>query len=469
MTSFFITYEFYKLLREALPEWKSGSTREKVWSVTLEGAKEQQDSSHKGRKNLFGRPCIPMSSRRLAAVFPDYHSRKKYIQWVTKHGLVVKDRSWVSSSISEKAGQEPYCDSWHFTEPDFKGKRVKVQFDETLGLFGVAIKSIRKAEGHKVKDNVVFSGVWAIDEYNAGKLKLTDLMEVGKTAHILLKGSIKPKGPSCRIFDAFTLCKKDLRSRCFTDSTNGKGAFELCDLPGAATFTAPLAGAVLGIGSFQNKDLHSWAYDLRWSVPKDPYKGFFDSIREVDRKTNVYGENAKWTKAVRKTMKMDFQCVANCSIDYLIDGKRAYHEFFTDHWVSQNKRRQWVLFHSIRKRNKALWDCIVATKKSGLRDAFYRLHTMGEKMVMGLVIDHLRSRGYTVFRVHDAIWTCDERLAKTNFNKVLGQIFLDFVEKDSGYGRSALTRLAKKTLTKDEMEWARQGLVPPTEREKAVA
>lgn len=437
------------MLEEALLDWKAGSPREKARSISLGSIKAQREGGKKGLKNLHGKAVLPVSDRMIQAWYSDAASQKKFRNWVVKWGLVVKDRSWLNASLAKEDGKQPYCDSWHFTADDFKGKMIEVEFDDNFGLFGIYKKAIIKAEGTQVDEAHSFHGKWAIDSYAEGKLAFCDFIEVGKAAHNCLKGKVK-KGVSCRVFDAVALCKKELRSKCFS------GMVEVFDIPGAVTFTAPLAMAAFGMTSFSDKDAIKWATDMALGASPDPYKRIWKAVYDIDPKTNAYGVNHKWMKAIRKTVKMDLQCVANCNLEYIADCKAAYEEFFTNHFILQNKRRQWLLLHAIGEANKPLLDAIDATKSSGVKDAFYRLHTFGEKMVMNVLVKELKKMGIIVHRVHDALWTADKRVSQ----ELIGKVLLRFFSKcKDGHGRKFILKMVTESgLTKAEAEWVWEGI-----------
>lgn len=453
-----ISEEFYMKRQQALLDWKPGAPRIKADSIILGLYKAQKECGKKGLKNLHGKVVVSVSDRMIQAWYPDPTSQKKFRNWVVKWGLVEKDRSWLNASLAKEDGKQPYCDSWHVTAGDCKGKMIEVEFDDNFGLFGIYKKAIIKAEGKQVDEAHSFHGMWAIDAYAEGKLTFCDFIEVGKAAHNCLKGKVK-KGVSCRVFDAVALCKKELRSKCFS------GMVEVFDIPGAVTFTAPLAMAAFGMTSFSDKDAINWATDLAFGASSDPYKRIWKAIYDIDPNTNAYGVDHKWTKAIRKTVKMDLQCVANCNLEYISECKEAYEGFFNNHCVQQNKRRQWLLLNAIFKANKPLLDAIAATKKSGIKDAFYRLHTFGEKMVMNVIIKELKKMGIVVHRVHDALWTSDKRVTQ----ELIGKVLLRFFSKcKDGYGRKFILKMVTEAgMTKEEAEWVWEVIKPL--KEKAIA
>lgn len=470
MKTISISINFNERLNEALLDWRSGASREKAKSIILGLLQLQRECGKMGQKNAFGQAVVSVSSRMISAFYGDYASQKKFRHWVIQHKLVLKDRSWLNQSLAKALNKEIRCDSWHITETK-DGKRIEVQYEENFGLYGIYKRNIEQAQGKAVDAAHHFEGTWAIKDYNSGKLPWSDFIEVGKAAHNILKGKVKSDSPSCRVFDAVSLCKKSLRGRCFVDA-QGKESKEVFDIPGAITTTAPLGfSALLGKPStYRDENLHTWAHNLSVGSASDPYKQIWKKIYEIDPNTNAYGTK-KWTKAVRKTLKMDIQCVANCDLEYLMKCKKEYHKFFDnldipDNGVYQNKRRQWLVWNAIRKANKPLAEAIMWCKASGVKDAFYRLHTMGEKILMNAIIADLKKMGITVHRVHDAIWTSDERLTslnETQMQKLVGMIILKRLSKfKDGYKRQGLVKMGMDSgITKEEIRWVMEGLENP--------
>ncbi len=442
-------------LTPALLQWRAGAAREKAKSIILDLLKVQRECGKQGVKNLFGRPVVSVSSRMVSAWYRDYASQKKFIHWVESTGLVLKDRHWVNLDLAKEIGLEPCCDSWHVTEADFSGSKIEVRSNDTHGLFSIYKKAIDKAEGTKVDDAHFFHGRWAVDSYVAGKMSWTNFVEVGKAAHNVIKGEAKTKGPSCRVFDAVSMCKKTLRGRCFTDA-DGNESKEVFDIPAAITFTAPLALAAFGLSGFADKDVCEWATALSTGATKDPYETSFQKALELDPKTNVFGTGKKWTKATRKKVKIDFQVVSNCDLDYMAKCDDAYNGYLDGNYnVSRNKRRQWLIWHAIREANKPFADSIVATKTSGVKDAFYRLHTTGEKMIINVVIKELGKRGIVVHRVHDALWSADKRLTALTDKQIdalIGRTILQFL--GTPCDRLGIQKLVREAgITKAEAAW----------------
>ena len=466
-----VNKEWYETrLSPALLDWKAGVPREKAKGIVLGLLKLQRECGKTGQKNVLGQAVVSVSSRMVSAFYRDYASQKKFTHWVTKHGLVFKDRSWLNEGLAKELHRETRCDSWHITEPAFgKKKKVTVRYDDNYGIYGIYRKAILKAEGTKVDDAHCFHGEWAIDSYSDGNLPWSDFIEVGKAAHNVIKGQAKTKGPSCRVFDAVSMCKKTLRGRCFTDA-DGNESKEVFDIPAAITFTAPLAMAAFGMSAFDDVELWNWAYDLSTGTSADPYKHIWRFVYDVDAKTNAYGAAQKWTKGVRKTVKMDLQCVSNCNLDYLRECKEEYHRFFANMGIPdtprihQNKRRQWLLYHAALKANKPFGTAVRATKVGGISDAFYRLHTFGEKMIMNLLIKEFKARGIVVHRVHDALWSADKRLTgltDKQMDVVVGRIVMRFMQTvgRTPCGRRAIHKmLIESGITRKEAEWVWEGI-----------
>jgi hypothetical protein len=257
------------------------------------------------------------------------------------------------------------------------------------------------------------------------------------------------------------MCKKDLRSKCFL-SQSGEECAEIFDIPGASTFTSILAAAALGYTSVTDKDVVRFANHLRNKDEVDPYEQIFNGIKAIDPHTNCY---RKWDKATRKTLKRDFVCAANCDLAYMWACRRSYNAFWDKEArvrAKPNKRRQWLVLKGIQKMNKDLFECVLRTKASECKGAFFRLHTMGEKMIMEALLKALTQAGFCVHRVHDALWTTDPRLkalSKEQMGKIVGDIlFKIFDQKDyADYARSGINRL-KACITKEEEEWVKEGM-----------
>ena len=453
----------------ALKKWKPGAPRQKAASIIFGLLDVQRECGKQGHKYVAGRPVVSVSRKMLEDFYRDKASRKKFSRWVEATGLVRKDRSWLNSALAKQMGEESRCDTWHVTEPDHPEKRhIVVEYDPCVGLYGFYRKAILAAEGKSVDGANVFAGKWAIAEQEKNRLSLSDFMEVGLCARKILEG-IKPSGePSCRVYDAFALCKKDLRGRCFLNAKTGLGVKEVFDIPGAATFTAQLAGSVF---QFRNKGypvnidyayVRGWATALHAGKDEDPYERMWKEVFRIDPKTNAYGE---WNKSTRKILKMDFQCVANCDMAYLAECEKAYTEFFAgNRHVAPNRRRQWLVWMALKTALPSLWALLLVTKYNGTKGAFFRLHTMGEKMVMNILVKEFASAGFVVHRVHDALWTSDEeltRMPQSTFNKCVGGLLLRSVPRQThaGFGQQALQRLLVEAgISEEEIRWVRDGL-----------
>lgn len=452
--------KFVERVEEAALEWKAGSAREKFRATVYGLARAQREGGQKGLKDALGWSVITVSSKMIAGWYHDTKSQVKFRRVLTEYAIIVKDNSWMSAMLAKDQGKDPYSNSWHFTEPDFTGPSIEVEYDDNYGLFGFYKREIIKAEGRKVDGANSFHGKWALDAYIDGKEGWEVFYEVGKAAHNVLKRESR-KGPSCRTFDAVALCKKELRGKCFNDGTHEMK--EVWDIAGAITITALVGSAALGVEhSIQNKHFITWADNLSVGSSPDPYERIWKTIYEIDPNTNAYGTKRKWTKAIRKTIKTDVQCVANCSIEYLKECERAYREFFTERKVKQNLRRQWLVWQAIKKCKKELADAIHLTKESRVKDGFYRLHTLGEKTMMEVLIEDFRKAGIVVHRVHDALWTSDERLtslSEKSMGVLVGKMFLKCFKGDPGWGRSGIERMvARAKVTREEIAWVKEGV-----------
>ena len=447
-------------MQPALLFWRAGSTREKMRSIVLSLlAMQRGKDALTGSKAIMGLPGVPVSRSFLECILPNDDTLKKFTHWVEDTGLVKKDHSWVSASIAKDAHCEPHCDTWHVTEPDHPGKRdvVEVEYDEDAGHFGMCKKAIRLAEGTILFGDVAFHGAWAIDEYESGELPWHMLYEVAKIARNVLK---EPKVKGCRTFDSITMAKKDLRERCFMDG-NGNGLCEKWDGCGFASVTGPLALGVFRDEGYKDTDLVKWAQNLEFGTPIDWYKRLYDAaLKDIDPNTNAFGLHPEWTDSWRKKVKKDINCIENCNLSYVRGTREAYSGFFEDpKHPKPSHRRQFILLKAVKKHYPQLWDAIVRTKESGVKDAYYRLHTMGEKMLIGFVMEKLDKLGFIVFRVHDALWSCDPRLNKEWLNRLIGNAIANFLsEQRNVHGRDGIRELARKYLTPEEMSWVKEGL-----------
>lgn len=438
-----------------LDEFKAVSLKRKVCSAVLGMLEHQRTRGELGRKTLYDKYCIPVSKDDLTGLFSKWSTCKKFCHLSVEMGVVRKDGSWVSPSIAKKAGKEPYSNSWHVTEPDTECKRhVEVEYDENLSLVGACLKDIRKAEGFDFNGDR-FSGAWAIDGYIAGKVDWSDLVEVRKCARMLLRGA-KPKNgePAFRTFDAFTQCRRDIRSKCFTSKRfPGEHPREVFDLHGSFSFTSVLAAASLMGGTlpFRDRDLYEWADNLRDGSPSDPYRWVWSGMLDADPHTNCVGH--EWTDDVRDKVKKSVNVALNCDMAMIEKAYNAYHGFFKGERVSKQSRRLWLAFIGIKETNPALWEVMLRSKSAELHNAFYWLGVMGEKMVMDLLVTELEKAGYSVHRVHDAIWTSDPRLTgKASFDKVVGRILVDFIKRvNPGLkGHDAIDALRNRCVSRED-------------------
>lgn len=451
---------FTDTLRPFLEEWKEGKQRERVKGFVLTALELQRMSEDYGKKNLAHKICISVSKRALEKAFTNWEPRKKFCHLAVSMHVVEKDGSWVSKSIAKEARQDTYCNKWHITEPDIACKRhIEIEYNESLGLIGVYTDYILKAEGFDYEGDI-FSGAWAIEKFNSGRMKWGDYVKIATCARKLVEGP-NPSSDRFRVFDGLTGLKKELRTKCFHNAVAPDShPIEAFDARGAYSFTAKVAAAALGFTSFQDKDLDTWAFDLICGAPKDPYKGIWNKIFELDPHTNAYGDG-QWNNVNRKRIKLGVNVAENCSADFIKEAKQKYFDYFEGNLVSIRSRRLYQIYHAIRAYDVNLFECIARTKCNNVRNAFYRLASMGEKMLMDLIATKLREAGYCVHRVHDALWSSDPRAKdKVAFGKVIGKIIRDFIAESgsNGYGRIAINKMADRCITKEDKEWVLEGV-----------
>ena len=445
-------------------QWRAGNAREKFVGVVLSLLLVQRESKKTGIKKASSKTVIPVSERMLESIYLFNDSRKKFRRLVLEDfNLIVKDDSWISKSLADKFGYEPRCNTWHITEPDFKGEVIEIDFNpNTCNLYSTYKKKILETEGTKVNSTDEFRGVWAVDAYEKGELSYSDFIEVGKVASNIQKGKVIGKEPSCRVFDAVSLCKKTLREKCFVNSSTGVGMKEVYDISGAISITAPLALAVLNKGDYDDSNLYAWALNQSQGKKFDPYEKIFKSMLELDSR-DPYKSNREWNSSVRKTLKMDVQCVLNSDEEYMTRSKLVH-----DKKIKVNSKeyfrlsRQYLVFEAIKQVNKSLALGAEECRKNGIKGNFYRLHTLGEKVIIDTIVKVFKSNGATVHRVHDAIWTTDGRLVSASENQVkmmIGMIFINFLEKKMDYNDSKKNiKKLSASVSQRTLDWVKEGL-----------
>ena len=430
-----------EVLIPAISQFRTNTAREKVKTFILELLRRQREEPTSGYKLLKDKATVEVPARQIEGVFSDSRTRKKVRRILEQFDVVKKDNSWISQDLSDKLCREPRCNSWRITEPDHPGKhRIEVEYDEDLAILGLYKKEIEQAENKPVNATDIFKGKWAVEDYNKGKMKYADFIQVGRVAHNINKGVCKPKNPSARVYDAVALCKKKLRPLCFVNKNTGKGMQEIWDINAAIHITATIGYAGLYAKTKHINDIDVVCFgDYISDKPKDWYKTVFEEMLQFS-KVDYYQTNRKWNKSARKTMKVDCQVVFNCDSAYLAKAKSAY-ECIKDKNVRKSVHfakseffrlvRQYCIYLSIQefaKRNvwdRTFFETIQASKNSSEKSTFYLLHTFGEKMLLTPIIRTLKDRGYTVHRVHDALWTTDNKLlalSEKEVNKEIGGI-----------------------------------------------
>ncbi len=451
-----INKEWNDRLSKALLAWKPGRTRDKAKGIVLDLLRIQREAPERGHRYSKGDAVVPVSTVTVRSLYADNPSRIKFAKWVEECGLVKKDRSWVSVAFSKSSGQKTRCDGWHITEPDLyivTPETVRVEFDPDCGMYGRYKDAILRAEGRLVAGEV-FHGAWAVDDYDTGRIEWREFAEVSKIANSILKGRDggKPKKVSCRVFDSIALSMKSIREKCFKDPKTGCGMQEIFDIAGAITFTGPLGASALDGRRFR-PPVEGWASGLADGTLQDPYKRVCEAVFDIDPHTTVFGRDPRWNKSIRKTVKTDMQVISNCDSAYLDKCERAYLDFLGSRKKGINYRRQWLLWCALRRVNSRMYKTICQCKANGTKDSFYRVHTLGEKMVMSAILQFFRSNGYRVHRVHDALWTTDERLIKLGESAIakrIGKYILSVFKKG---GMAFL----KSFVSKEELDWVDKG------------
>lgn len=453
--------KFWEKLTLASLCWKPGLTREKFLNIILSLLVIQRESKKVGFKNAEGKTSITVSQRNISSWYKDIASQKKFRRVCQEYGIVVKDHSWVTRNFAESLNQEPRSNLWHITDPECLGEVIEVELDLDAGLFGIYKKEILKAHGSKVNLTDEFSGSWAIDAYDKGEITFSDFIEVGKVAHNILKGQVKSEKPSCRIFDSVSLCKKTLREKVFINSVTKRGMKEVYDIPAAITITAPVGMTALDKGNFTDDEAFWWADSQEHGILSDPYELIFKKVLDLDKR-DLYQSNRKWNKSARKILKIDLQIVVNCNSEYLKTCQRAYNgEVYLKTNEYFSKVRQWVVWNAIQHTHKGFFEAVKKCKDSGISDAFYRLHTFGEKLIMDYAIGKLKDRGITVHRVHDALWTTDDSLldkSEVEVEKVIGKIIKVAFQNKNIKDRKIATKKLASSVSKNIINWVYEGI-----------
>lgn len=458
---------WYNKLVECSLEWNHGA-REKFVSFILCLLKEQREGDAdghnlKGVKNAKGLDVVEVSDKKVANTFSKPLSRIKARRLIFANGLAIKDGSWVSTKLADRLNDSPRNGCWHITEADkeYRGERVEVEFTDKYGCFfhfGEYKAAVRAAEGKYVNATDVFHGMWVLDAYERGEVTWFDFASVARSAQKVLEPPTESK--DCRIYDAVALMNHDLRGKCFVNAETGQGMQELFDIPAAITIDAKIAAIALGIVTGDDNILQTWADQLlRDGVPLDPYKKMFDGIWEWDKKATVFREwdadkrvfkERCWTPAVRKDFKVSFQVVDNNTASYLKECCAVY--YGKKRVKRPDKRmcmkRTWAIYKGLERTDKVLFDIVNICSVTGFKDAFYRLHTLGEKMIMDTMIEVFTNAGHTVHRVHDALWTTDKALIDAGPEKITRNV-----------GRIIGAKLAnlKKGASKEKWDLCKQG------------
>lgn len=396
-----------EIFEPALSEWNK-TARSKVKSFVLFLLNEQRESNLEGVKKAAKLPTVEVPTSLFASALKSPKTRVKLRQWIVDSGIAVKDDSWVSTGLSEQLHTPVRCNRWHITESEYSHKKtVEVEYVVGENIVRMAVERIKDAEGLKVGEQT-FTGQWAVDEFHAGSLSFSDLVKVGQVAKRAKNGPIVKVN---RTYDAVALCPKNLRSKCFN------GIKEVFDISAACTICAPLAASYLGWNvEFDEFKWDEWTANLQNGETADPYKEIWDRMDKVP--------GAKWTESTRKTVKRDLQVVLNGDLDVVYEMNSAYKGYEWDNYDARLyhcRKMQWSVYEAVRRINPDLR--MAADRCRGEKGEFFRLTTKGEKAIMETLVKELNARGIKAHRVHDALWSNDERLTdKTTARKLVGEI-----------------------------------------------
>jgi len=470
---------WYCKLQDAKSEWNKRAG-EKFESIVLGLLKRQREGTSegklKGTKNAIGLDVVPVSQGEVELIYSDHASQAKFRKLMSDYHLAIKDGSWVAPSLAHQLDTDPKCNTWHITEPDStegntSDETIEVEFSDCYGVFKKFPqyrKSILEADGTPINNTTdIFQGIWAIKDYDNGDLKWYDFMAVGQVAEKVLN---PPKQKDCRVYDAIALCKKELRPKCFINSITKIGMREFADIPAAITITARVGALGLGITSATDDDLIQWAKSLDAGTNEDPYEKIYNGIwkwdpkctayRDFDPKKHAYGPKKDF-QSIRKIVKLDLQYVCNNSGENLKRCAAIYYgKLKCKHGGEyQRARRCWALYKSLEVTYKPLWEVVNLCNRSGQKDAFYRIHTLGEKTIMDSVADEARKNGFSLHRVHDAFWTTDENLIaiaeRRNELKFMGRAISLQASKLATKGKS----LCQKYVPQELIDWVRGGIL----------
>lgn len=462
-----ISKDYADRLDKALQDWRAGPTRERIRAIVLDLLRIQRESPVRGRKLAADADVVLVSSELVRSLLPDSKTRAKFWKWIVAKNLVRKDGSWVSTSLGKSINRDARCNGWHITEPDCALvclETTRMEYDPALAIYGRYRDAILTAEG-SIVDGECFTGKWAIADYENGRIDWAAIKEVAKIAKSIIHPRKETGKVSCRDFDTITMACKALRPKCFVNPSTGAGLVEVFDIPGAITVTARIAASYLCPDKYgHDGGLPFWADNMANGISKDPYKAIYDAVLALDPKTAVFGRDAKWCKSVRKTIKMDVQVVSNCDSAYLAKCEDAYAARLQGGRPAINLRRQWLVWQGMRRSNEYLWRAVLRCKRNGAKDAFYRLHTLGEKMVMSALLDWGKHQGVNFHRVHDAIWCSDERvtgLSERDLLKVIGR-YLGIAMRRGGYG------FFEKYVSAEEVAWVREAFTLTEEEERRM-
>lgn len=425
--------------------------REKFITYVVSLLQQQRDNNWdgchlKGVKNAKGLDVVEVPTKSFNKVFTDSPSRTKARKLIFDNGLAIKDGSYLTTQLADELNEEARCNCWHITEPDkqYDGKKVPVKLTST-NVELIDIEQIRKdlieSEGKAVDAGNIFRGVWALEAVQRGELEWERFSRVYSVSKMVVEGRVIEKG--CRVYDAYTALNRDLRDKCFVNSCTGKGVAEAIDLNAAITITTRIAAIALGLVDGTTQEIYDWCDRLINGTADDEYKRIWEGIWTWDAHVNVYGGRGKWTKGVRNKVKQDVQVLCNADDEYIDKCKAAWEKrtWVKESWKWRTLCNQWALYNAIRITLPTLYEAIVVCRATGKHDAFFRINTLGEKLLMDTLSKRFGEQGIVVHRVHDALWSSDERLTrlgKAEVSKLVGTIIKKALQ-------SAETSLAAET------------------------
>lgn len=460
--------------RQLLPaskEWRAKSAQFKFISIIMGLLDAQESEPVAGRKSCLGMRCVEFSDEDLKGLYHDYASQRKFRQLVKKYHLMKPDRSWLAPNLAKEYKVTPEVQLWHITEDCTFGKRkVTVEYDINKTLEESYCNEILKADGTRIPSmggvietsDIEFCGKEVVEAYKSRELGRAEFLQLLKVARMLNKG-VKGRD-RCRTHGGFQACPSVLRPFAFRDFRTGLPVKEVFDWSAAQTVTLNVvAGALAGVVKrktgveLQVADgtMMGILEKMREQGKVDRYRAIYDAMIDLDPNTNVFG--GKGYKEIRDTLKLDVQCVTFCDLRYLAKCEMAYIKFFKGKHTNANFRRQWLVWKAIKRTDRQRANFLFLCKLTGVANAAYRMHTAGEKMLMGALISHLNKCGFCAVRCHDAIYSADPRLTELNenvANKFVACLLLKTrFEGVKRYCNKALVKVFDEFFDTDTAKW----------------